>query len=59
MKKIVMISLLILICVGLYGDNSLEKYIIDRKVGPNGSEIIGIQVPGGRQIGRASCRERV
>ncbi|MFA7056337.1 MAG: hypothetical protein WC155_02085, partial [Candidatus Cloacimonadales bacterium] len=48
MKKIVMISLLILICVGLYGDNSLEKYIIDRKVGPNGSEIIGIQVPGGR-----------
>lgn len=48
MKKIVISFLLILLCVSLYSENSLENYIVDRKVGPDGSEIIGIKVPGGR-----------
>lgn len=48
MKKITTIILLILIYMCLYSENSVEKYIIDRTVGRDGSEIIGIQVPGGR-----------
>jgi len=48
MKNFILSILFILISYNIYAETSLEKYIVDRKVGPNGSEIIGINVPGGR-----------
>ena len=48
MKKIIISILLILLSMSLYGESSLDKYIVDRKIGPDGSEIIGIKVPAGR-----------
>lgn len=48
MKKIIISFLLILLSFSLYSESNLEEYIVDRKIGPNGSEIIGVKVPGGR-----------
>jgi hypothetical protein len=48
MKQIIVSIMFIFIYFGLYGENGLNNYVIDRHVKDDGTEVIGINVPGGK-----------